>query len=148
MKPTLKTLAALRPSAYLIAIMSIVLMACGKDDDPSARDKALSMLKSKIWQIESVTVDEVDKTADYAGMTLSFTDNTVTVANAGPAWPAQDAWQFTDDQATAILRGDGVEIELVTLTAETLALELLWSTQGYSPGRTASITGDYVFTFK
>jgi hypothetical protein len=140
---------------FQIAVMmlSVVILlaqsACSRDDDdPSVRDKTLSMLKSKTWHIESVTVDEVDKTADYAGMTLSFTDNKVTVVNAGAGWPSQDAWQFTDDQAIAILRGDGVEIELVTLTAETLALEFLWNTPAYGPGRAQSITGDYVFTFK
>jgi hypothetical protein len=137
----------LRITTFL-SMLLLTLAGCGGDDDPSAREKALSTLKSKTWTIVSVTVDGTDKTQTYNGMTVSFTDNTIVVANGGVVWLSQDTWQFTNEQAKALLRGDGLEIEIVTLTTSSLVVKLSWDSATYGAGRTHSIPGEYIFTFE
>ena len=132
----------------LFAILLVTLAGCGKDDDPSAEEAALKTLKSKTWQIKSVTVDGVNKLQDYAGMTITFSDNTVSVVKGGAVWLPQDTWQFTNPQATALVRGDGVTVELVALTSASLVVKLSWNETTYGPGRARSVAGEYSFSFE
>lgn len=132
----------------LLAVLLVTLAGCDKGGDPSAEEAALKTLKSKTWKIKSVTVDGVDKSQDYPGMTISFSDNAVTVVKGGVVWLSQDTWQFTSAQATAIVRGDGVTVDLITLTSTSLVVRLSWSETTYGPGRMHSVAGEYIFSFE
>lgn len=131
-----------------LAALLVTLAGCDNGGDPSAEEAALKKLKSKTWQVKSVTVDGVDKSQDYAGMTIVFSDNTIAAVKGGAVWLSQDTWQFTNAQATALVRGDGVTVELVTLTAASLVVRLSWSETTYGPGRLRSVAGEYIFSFE
>jgi len=140
----------LKAIASLAAVaMFTIFTSCGNgSDDPSATEAALKILKSKTWQISSVTVDGTDRTPDFAGMTIAFTDDALTTANGGVLWQPRNTWQFMDNRPTAIQLGDGLEVRLVTLTKSSLITQITWNKNTYGPGRIASIQGQYVFSFE
>lgn len=132
----------------LLAVLLLTLAGCDKGNDPTAEEAALKKLKSKTWQLKSVTVDGVDRSQDYAGMSIIFSDHAITAVKGGVVWRSQDTWQFTNAQATAFIRGDGVTAELITLTSASLVVRLSWNETTYGPGRVRSVAGEYIFSFE
>ncbi len=133
----------------MVLALPLIFAACdGGGEGPSAQEMALKILKSKTWQISSVKVDGLDHTQDFSGLTISFTDNSIKTSNGGALWQSEDTWQFTDTQATSFKRGDGVDVEISTLTSSLFEVKLSWSEKTFGPGRTNSINGEYMFRFE
>jgi hypothetical protein len=125
----------------------MMLASCGGDDPkPSARDKIKEKLVGATWNMESVTVDGVDRTDVYEGLTITFGEGIYTTTQGGPVWPASDTWTFASDDATAVTRGDGIRVD-VEATEGILQLSLTWTKTTYGQGRVASMQGQHVFTF-
>jgi hypothetical protein len=137
--------------AALSAILCLsMLMYSSCDGDPGAtqtrQEEVTAMLVGKTWKLQSVSVDNVDKSSLFTGMTISFSNSSFTVTNATPVWPASGTWSFTSDEATFVKRNDNVEVK-VEPTATTLKLTLSWTKTTLGPGKVASIAGQHVFTF-
>jgi len=126
-------------------VMLVVMQGCGKNP-PSAKDVNTGMLKAHAWNLSSLSVDGVDKTSLYTGMTLAFAAGTYTATHGDPVWPASDTWTLSDDGKT-ITRGDGVTAAVTAITGDGLTLTLTWSKNTFAGGRTASVAGSHIFTF-
>ncbi|MBX2896895.1 MAG: hypothetical protein KF763_15720 [Cyclobacteriaceae bacterium] len=138
----------------LLVIFSVsalfFISGCKKKEDdpkPSKQDEVTSVLTSATWKVSSVTVDGVDKTELYAGLTLRFTPTNYTSTNGVPVWPATGAWSFTTEEANAFQRSDGVLVEIIEVTATSLKLKLDWDETTLGSGRVGSVEGDHVFSF-
>lgn len=130
-------------------LLLVVLTNCGGDDsEQSETDRVEAALRSGTWKVETVSVDDVDQTALYEHLTLTFTKTAYTTTNGANVWPASGGWNFTDDSATTILRDDGVVITVAEATTTKLVLSFDWATTTIGPGRTASTEGEHVFTFR
>jgi len=145
LKNTSKSLVRILASLTLIVGLT-QLTSCGKDPSPSQQDIVKKKLINTIWKIQSVTVDDVDKTSIYPGLTLQFTATDYNSANGKPVWPTNGTWAFTSADAKTITRDDGIEIT-VNAADTILKLTLNWPTSTLGGGRVSSIKGVNVFTF-
>ncbi len=142
-KPLMLALASLT----LIVVLT-QLTSCGKSDPvPSAQDVVKGKLINTTWKIHDVTVDDVDKTSIYTGLTLQFTAADYSSANGKPVWPTNGTWTFTSADAKTIKRDDGIEITVDVSSDNVLKLSLNWPTSTLGGGRASSIKGVNVFTF-
>lgn len=130
------------------------LAACGgSDPEPSKTqsEKVTEMLTAGggTWSPASssgVTVDGVDVTEDlFPGFTITFGDGTLTTTGTSPVWLREDTWQFKDESATTIIRGqDSREVVIQEVTSSQLTLALDWP-ETTSGGRNGSLKGKHVF---
>jgi hypothetical protein len=155
MKPTL--LGTLQTIISTGALMAAFLFSgCGGSDPepaPTQTEKVTQMLTStggKWTPLTSagVLVDGVDVTQDlFPGFTITFLENTFTTTGTSPVWLPQDTWQFKDETATIIVRGqDNREITIVQISDTQLKLTLDWPTTT-NGGRSHSLKGKHEFFF-
>jgi hypothetical protein len=123
----------------------LFMQSCKKDSPQPETERVKALLKSNTWKMQSVQVDNVDKTSVYAGFTLSFTDVNYSTTNGGGLWPATGTWTFVDDTGKKIKRNDNLEITLVEVTETSLKLSFNWSKTTLGPGRTSSVAGNHTF---
>ncbi len=134
----------------VLPIMLLELSSCGgKGGDPapatpSAQDGVKTKLLASNWALQSVTVDGVDQTTLYKGLTLKFSASTYTSTNGMAVWPASGSWTFGSTDGTSITRDDGLPVTL-DVTETTLKLTLTWSKTTLGGGRLESIKGLHVF---
>src|SRR5687768_17224974 len=93
------------------AILGLSMMMYSScDGDPgetqTKQEEVTEMMVGKTWKMQSVQVDNVDKSSLFTGMTISFSNTGFTVTNPGPVWPATGTWSFTSEEATFITRND------------------------------------------
>jgi hypothetical protein len=133
----------------LLAIsgLAINFSSCDKTDDPTAQELQLRKLTGKTWVMQSVSVDGVDRSSLFDNMQLTITENTFTTTNGGRMWPASESWRFSNTQGTVVERGDQLVINILEVTAVSLKLSLTWTETTFSPGRSKSIAGEYIFSF-
>jgi hypothetical protein len=132
--------------AYLaIIIISLLISACGGGDKESEKDRTNRLLKSTTWNVSRVTIDGVDKTSDYTGMTLKISDGTYTSTNGGPVWPASGVWKLLDN--TTAERDGSETVHIDALSETNLTLSLDWQKTTFGQGRLSSIKGAYSFEF-
>lgn len=129
------------------------LTSCKKDDDPSATERNLDLLTSSNWQLSRVSVNGVDKTALFEGLTLRWAENnTFTTTHGGVMWPATGTWSFADGSAQQLFLSlnnlDDAEVTIETLTATSLIVSLHWNETTIGQGRTKSVEGDHIFEFE
>lgn len=149
MKAAYKNILTIFLSVLLFSKL-LLLSGCssgGDDPSPSRQDEVRSVLTSGTWKIQLVMVDGVDKTSIYEELTLEFSSSSYTATNGMPVWPPNGTWSFTNDQATAFIRGDGVEVEILEATNSSLKLGLTWNDTTLGGGRISSVSGDHVFSF-
>jgi hypothetical protein len=130
----------------LAASLCLFAVSCGKDS-PSVSDTNKKILTTTTWNLQTLTVDGVDKTKLYTGMTLSFDATTYTTAHGQPVWPLSGTWTFTDDSGKNILRDGAVAVVVESITADELVLSLTWDSTTFGAGRTASVAGNHIYTF-
>src|SRR5436190_4270793 len=128
----------------LVSVAVIVgfahLAACKKKDPaPSATSK----LTANNWVMQSVTVDGVDKTSLYAGLTIKFTATAFTTTNGGAVWPATGTWHWTNNEQTVFERNDGLPVT-AEVTDSTLKLSLVWAKNTLG-GKVQSVAGNHIF---
>ena len=134
----------------VMAILGIFMLnSCSGDDDESvpATEATKKQLTSTMWKVNKVTIDGVNKTEEFEGLTLEFKDNTFMATNGNVVWPANDTWAFTDEKAKSFERGDGVIVNINSVSATALTLSLAWDHDTVGGGRAASVSGKYVFEF-
>jgi hypothetical protein len=132
-----------------VSVVAIAMMAflsrCGKHEE-SATSINRKILSSHDWKLQSLTVDGVDKTSMYPGMTLSFTATSYSSSNGTPVWPQIGTWSFPGGtDATTILRDDQIEVHVDQIRDDHLELSLTWNKDTFGSGRTSSIRGRHTY---
>ena len=135
-----------------VLIMCLLISSCGKDPALSAGEQAVLKLTASPWKMVSVTVDGVDKTTLFTGLTITFSKTSsnggsYVAVNGGTVWTTPGQWIITDmNTAGSFMRGDNIEVQLSELSATTLKMNLNWDKNTFGPGRLASIKGKHVFS--
>jgi hypothetical protein len=137
-----------KKSLTVIIVMGLFLFNCTKKSDPIPEtERVKQLLISSPWKVQTVTVDLVDQTPVYAGLTLSFTETAYTTTQGGFVWPASGTWVFADNTGKTISRSDGLSITVVEVTPTQLALKFTWLKGTLSGGKSLSVAGVHLFTF-
>lgn len=137
---------------HLIFIFSsmmvlVHLTGCGGGSNgPTAKEVNTQKLIANSWKLNTVTVDAVDKTVLYAGLTLKFTATNYTSTSGGVVWPASGTWSFTDEAGKTIKRSDNQEITITEISDTALKLTLTRTQGTFGPGRIESVAGVHVFS--
>ena len=134
----------------LVSILLIQTSGCKSKDDtptPSAADAVKAkLIAANPWKILTATVDGVDQTLLYKGLTLTFTATGYTSTNGGAVWPASGTWLFNNTDGTSIKRDDGLIIA-IEVTDTTLKLSYTLANTTLGGGRKESLKGAQVLTF-
>lgn len=138
-------------SAFALSA-TLTVTSC-KDDDPSATETNLNRLTVHHWNLIKVTVDGVDKTSLFSGLTLQWNkDNTFVATNGGVMWPSTGTWSFTDDSAQTLFvslsNNADAEVTIETLNDTNLIISLHWDETTLGQGRVKSVKGDHFFEFE
>ena len=142
-------------SVLIVCLLS--LTGCPEPPGPTETEsqKAAKLLADGAWNLQSVSVDGVDKTSVYQGLKVDFnlsgTDaigGTFSTTTGRAAWPATGSWSFDDDFGATIERNDGLSITVEEVTESNLVLGLVWDKTTYgNGGRVGSVSGQHTFTF-
>jgi hypothetical protein len=136
-----------RKAVTTLLLFLLLLSGCKKEEAPTKAQINKNLLTSGLWKVTSVTVDDIDQTDLFMGMTLFFGDNSFTSAGAVPVWSLTGTWQFTDETGSIFRRNDGIDVTIVELDKSKLQLRLDWTKTTLGSGRVSSIAGSHVFTF-
>jgi hypothetical protein len=132
---------------YVPIIIVVFGMAGCKDKDPIPEtDRVRELLFTGTWKAKQVTVDAVDRTYQFTGLTLTFTATNYTTTNGKLVWPASGTWKFKNDEAKVLLRDQDVEVTIIEVSSTTLKLSFNWSTTTLGSGRSMSVAGKHEFT--
>jgi hypothetical protein len=143
-----RTLKPMLLTSLIVIGVILIVGGCGKDT-PNANDVNTKILSSHGWKLQTLSVDGVDKTDLYSGMTLSFTAGsayTYTSSHGAPVWPTSGTWSLSADGKT-VQRDDQVTVNVDEIADGKLVLSLTWNKTTYGGGRGTSVSGNHVFTF-
>ncbi len=144
----------------LILSVTMIFTAC-KDDDgdggPDPIQERLDLL-SKSWNFSTVSLDTDDRTADFAGASLTVTASksysTTSVQTIyADVWPASGTFDFgtgTDGSPDpdTIIRSDGVTITIDNINDTGMTLRFNFVTASANSGSSVfNIEGEYICTF-
>lgn len=137
-------------STLLIAVVFLLsLPGCGKKDELTAHEKITVLLTSSIaWQNPEVTVDNIDYSELYNDFSISFERGAYTTTSGAPIWRASGTWAFLNEEATLLKFDNVTEVEINSISDETLELTLFWDTDTFEPGRVKSVRGKNKFKLK
>ncbi|HYG18440.1 MAG TPA: hypothetical protein VD816_05900 [Ohtaekwangia sp.] len=146
----------------IFASAAVLLSNCGGDDKdgPSVEETQLNMLKAT-WTLEEASLDDVDRTADFADgenmLTLTISGNFSASGvynysfsgkrpNPSP-WPASGTWSFVPGSETSQIERDDEVIVSYTVTANTLTMTFACVDCDYAGSRVESVNGPWEFVF-
>ena len=151
---------ALRILSLLGLVITLLTYSSCKDNKPTPEpitDVQLGKLSPKTWKVDAVTLDGVDKKADYTAFELtmkgtkgntSFGYETSGRPSLSP-WKLSGSWEFGTSPETQIIRDKKTADELPMtygVTETTLSITFNFSGPGYT-SRTGVVKGQWVFTF-
>jgi hypothetical protein len=140
-------------SILTVIALGAVLTLAGCDmlqpppPEPTGAEKNEELLKGGAWDLTSVTVNGVDRTSVYEGLTVSFSSSGFTATNGGAIWPSNGTWSFNNDEGVTMTRNDGAEISITEISETRLVLAMLWDKTTLGSGREKSVEGQHVLTF-
>jgi hypothetical protein len=131
----------------LITLVSI-LTGCSDDDDKKSTDSRSALVGTWVLGANgSVVKDDVDVTAEYDGLQLTFSDaGTYTAVNSTPLWQSSGTWSWTGTGATALTLDGDFDVTVTTLEAQSLVLHFTLQADDLDAGRSASLAGNYTVT--
>jgi len=133
-----------------LTMLIIQLSGCGDsgatDPAPSAQDAIKAKLTANKWNLQTATVDGVDKTAVYQGLAVTFTSGNYSSTNGAGIWPASGTWTFNSVDGTSIKRDDGMIVN-IEITDTTLKLSFTWSKNTLAGGKIVSVSGQHILLF-
>jgi len=145
----MKNISQIKLLMSLLFVLSLFMLTnCGKETPLTEAEKVTAVLASGQWKMNSASVDGTDQSSVYQGLTLNFTATGFTSTNGEPIWPATGTWQFTNDNARAMKRNDGVEVSINESTDSKLVLQMSWSKTTLGSGRINSVGGQHIITFR
>jgi hypothetical protein len=122
--------------------------SCGGEGDdvpaePSAQELTFENLSGQ-WGLPTtggIVLDGVDRTLNYAGFNLSFTEGGYITSNAGSLFRATGTWSWLNETTTTqISLDDGKTINIQNLTASRFVFTFSQSTGGAKAGTAGSYT--------
>ena len=129
----------------MIVIAFVVITGCGKKETISQTTLNTNILSSHGWKLQSLMVDNVDKTILYSGMTLSFTAATYATTKGSPVWASNGTWTFSGNDGKTITRDDQIDVSIDQIADSQLVLSLTWNKTTLG-GRQESVSGKHVYT--
>jgi len=76
-------------TVVILLLIVILLTHCGGTKPQPTQQKIVTeQLAGVTWNLQTVTVDGVDQTSVYKGLTLKFIETTYTTTKGGLVWPA------------------------------------------------------------
>jgi hypothetical protein len=149
-------------SVLVITSLGLMYTGCGGGDDKEDPAEKVQLGKlSSTWNVNTVTLDGVDRKSDFTGFKLTL-GGTFDAANPkGPynysvsgtrptpnPWPASGTWKFGSDVAKDLVRLDTPDQAMTyTVTDTSLSITFTYSGDGFTGGRTNQVSGTWVFTF-
>lgn len=157
----IQSMKILRVISFLAVVVALsTYMGCkpkGSDPEPVA-DVQFAKL-AKTWKASTVSLDGVDRTAEYTGFQLvlggtkgnpPFSYTTSGRPSPKSPWKASGNWEFGSAVETQIIRDKGVTADELaisyTVTESTLTLTFTYNGEGYN-SRTEVVQGPWIFTF-
>lgn len=129
---------------YLVLIITV--MACGGDDtpdEPSEQELTFENLAGQ-WGLPTtggIVVDGVDRSLNYQGFNLSFTDGGYTTSNAGTLFQASGTWEWADQNTTTQINlDDGKNINIQSLSTTEFIFSFTQTTGGVRSGTSGNYT--------
>lgn len=150
--------------ACLLLLSATLFFSCG-DDELTKQQKVTKLLTQDggMWTASgtanSIILEGIDvKDELFPGLEMTFTKQNINTSGDSPfwdattgdnpIWPATDTWSFKDKNADVLIRGDGREIIIVSITSTVLVFQFEWDGETTSAGRTKSLPGLYEFTLE
>lgn len=130
---------------FLFACSQFMACSSGEPTPKSTPDQVTAKLTASPWKVRTVTVDGTDQSTLFNNFSIAFTATGFTTTNGGLVWPSNSTWSFTDANATAFERGDGLIIQLLDVSNTSLKMGLTWSKNTIGPGRIESVSGQHAF---
>ncbi len=144
----------------LLGLVGLLLTYSNCKDKKSTPEPITDVQLGKLartWKINTVTLDGVDKLADYTAfqLVLSGTKGNTSFGystSGRPAlspWKSSGSWEFGTSVETQMIRDKGTADELAmtyAVTETTLSISFTFNGPGYS--RTGVVKGQWVYTFK
>lgn len=142
--------------AALVFVSLSIFISCGKDEggggtktDP-ADDQAELLVDT--WTLTSNGAQlESAAQADWNGLTLTYTGDgdggsyTTSGSQSTEVWPNSGNWEFDGTDIGTIVRSDGVEMDISSVSSSGLTLSFTISSS--SGTRTSGVEGNWTFTF-
>ena len=127
-----------------IVFLVFNLQSCSAPEDPKL--VTTKILLQKIWLLKNVTIDGVQSDL-YSGLSIDFSENSFTSTKGGALWPSFGQWKFGDSEGKVIVRNDGLEISIESITSESFIISFLWTKTTLS-GRGKSLSGLHKMVFR
>lgn len=144
---SVKKINQVRPTFLLIVSLLLTTTAC-KDDAPTLTEaeQVTKLLTNGMWSLSSVLIDDTQADDLFENFSLTFTKTGYTTTGTTPVWPRTGAWNFTNpDEPDQFIRDDEVKVDIISLSKNSLTLELNWTKETIVGGRLQSIKGKHVF---
>ena len=127
----------------------IFISSCGdgdtEPDEPTAQELTFENLAGQ-WNLPTtngIVVDGVDRTLNYQGFRLSFTEGGYVTTNAGDLFQASGTWEWANETTTnQILLDDGKNITIQSLTISQFNFTFIQLEGGVRAG----VEGNYAIT--
>jgi hypothetical protein len=150
-------------SLVVITSLGFYCVGCGGETtEPDLVEKVQLAKLSSTWNVSSVTLDNNSRISDFTNFKLTlagtFKDSSpkgpyqYSVSGSRPSnnpWPpAGGNWSFGADTSKDIVRHDNPDLSMsYTVTDTQLTLTFNYTGNGFIGGRTAQVSGNWVFTF-
>lgn len=129
----------------MLVTVSFAFHSCRKDTTATPSEVTGKQLSSGVWKVQSVMVDGTDKTNLFHGFTLQYSSTTFSSSNGTLVWPSSGTWNFKDETAKMIVRDDGLEMTIETVSNTKFTFSFVWTKTTYGGGRSNSTSGVYSF---
>lgn len=127
----------------MLSAALLIFSGCNDDDGPGiTQDQQRLDQLTASWQLGSVINDNNDVTNQFAGFRLAIEQFTYTTQNGGNAWPDQGTYSFIENDLNRLLRSDGVELQIKSLSSDELIITFQTTQLN---GRKSGITGGFEF---
>jgi hypothetical protein len=131
----------------IILFLPLVLFHCSTSKDLTPLELTQRLLINKNWDVTIVTVDGIARNI-YPGLSINFQKSSFTASNGLDIFPASGTWSFSDSEGKRILRDDGLEISVESISEGQLILSFYWSNSTFIGGRVSELTGFHNLTFR
>lgn len=131
-----------------LLVLIITVMGCGDDgtpDEPSQQELTFENLAGQ-WGLPitgGIVVDGVDRSLNYEGFDLSFTDGGYNTTNAGTLFQVTGTWEWANESTTTQINlDDGKNVNIQNLSTAQFIFSFTQTTGGVSSGT----NGNYIVT--
>ena len=126
-----------------LAVVMLATFSCSTENDNTEAPTDLARrLLNGTWKVKTLTIDDVDKTADFSTLEITFADGTYKSSNSAKVWPSSGAWVLKDEKT--INRDNELDVRIDKLDEQSVTLSLTQDT-AFGIGRVSTLGGHLVF---